>query len=363
MNPALKLGLAMFLITASAPSIADEPNNPNPGPRPRVSYRYEEWNLAKLQRDYAKGVADPVPWIGYWWPYTEDGIADDSYDKDKMGPSDKLDKALGNSNWVTGWEMRNHGTARNPADWWGHCNGWATAAIMEPEPRKARTVNGVTFEVRDRKAILSEYWLQSGADFIGSRVWNSGDTTSAAFWDVVPAQYYLAMTNILGRHRRSMIVDRYTGAEVWNQPMVAYEMHPIKPEDYLGRDPRYTNLYRVNVTSDMWWGSDEVEPDDLTPKFEWKETDAFVKRTLKFELWVDAPLEFDSKGRLVSSGDIVLTRNGTGGRWKNGTTYEALVDSHPDFLWLPLSYARSTGYKNPRLNDAWVNKHLSEGSN
>lgn len=321
---------------------------------------YDEWNLAKLQRRYAKGVSDPVPWAGYWWPYSSNGIASEDYDgsKSSVSPAAKLDEIFGWNNWISSWEYGNHGAGNSGAEWWGHCNGWATAAIMEREPRKSRSFNGVKLDVADSKAILSEYWLESGSDFIGNRVWDQGDMSSDAFWDIVPAQFHLLLTNIVGRQKRSVIIDRYTGQEVWNHPMMAYEIAPIRPRDYLGPDPQYANVYRVEMTATIWWVNDEVEPNDLTPKFKWEEDEYFNKRTLHYELWVDAPLEFDSKGNLVNSGNIILTSQGYGGQWMNGTNSEVLLNSHPDFAWLPLSYAPSSGYKNPRLNDAWIYENL-----
>ncbi|MEW6057670.1 MAG: hypothetical protein AB1540_13755 [Bdellovibrionota bacterium] len=324
---------------------------------------YEEWNLASLQKKYAKAMAIPTPWIGYWWPYREGGINNGLNDADGLSAAAKLDRVFGKRNWVSGWEYNRHGKGRRSPDWWGHCNGWAVAAIMEAEPRSDIDVKGVRFGVRDRKAILSEYWMESGSDFIGNRVWSAKDTSSRAFWDVVPAQFHLAMTNIVGRQGRSVIIDRYTGYEIWNQPVVAYEIKPIREDDYLGRDPRYRNLYRVNVETTLWWANDEVDPDEITPEFQWEEDDFFSKRTLRYELWVDAPLEFDSSGNLASSGNIVLTNQGTGGRWKNGSTYNELVNSHPDYIWIPLSYARSSGFKNPRINDAWVRANIAAEAN
>ena len=73
-----------------------------------------------------------------------------------------------------------------------------------------------------------------------------------------------------------MIIDRHTGAEVWNQPVVAYEVDPIRPEDDLGRDPRYRNLYRVNVRATLWWANDDVGPNAKTPEFAWKESMYFM---------------------------------------------------------------------------------------
>jgi len=321
---------------------------------------YDEWNLAKLQSGFAKGVASPMPWAGYWWPYRKNGVANSSYDSNSKSPLDKLDLAQGNGYWAAAWEYSSHGAGRSSDSWWGHCNGWATAAIMESEPRTSKVANGITFEVRDRKGVLSEYWLESGTDFIGTRVNNPYDTSSDAFWDVTPAQFHLVMTNIVGKNKRSVIIDRYTGSQVWNQPVVAYEIAPVLPEDYLGPDSQYQNLYRVNLTATLWWAEDNVKPDDITPPFEWKKVQGFNSRVLKYELWLDGPVKFDMAGKIVESGDIVITQNGYGGRWKNGANVPNLINSHPDFIWIPLSYAPSSGYKNPRLDDEWVSANISK---
>lgn len=324
----------------------------------RTLLSFDERNLATLQKRFHKGTANPMPWSGYWWPYKSYGIAQ-RMDYSGLSPAEKLDRAQGYSNWIATWEYYNHGTAQAIVDWWGHCNGWATAALMEEEPREERVVNGVRFGVGDRKAALAEYWLESGLDFIGTRVDDRNDFSSDAFWDVIPAHFHLLITNIIGRQRRAVILDRHTGAEIWNHPMLGYEIRPIHPKDYLGPNPEYPNIYRVNVTTTIWWADDNISADAVTPKFDWMESEFFASRTLKYELWVDAPLEFDSNGELVRSGNIIVTDRGYGGQWKNGFDQEALANSHPDFIWIPLSYTRSTGYKNPRLNDDWVRANLA----
>ncbi|MBI3557976.1 MAG: hypothetical protein HY074_17065 [Deltaproteobacteria bacterium] len=333
-------------------------NTAAPGRHERGPDIYEETNLAKLQKKFPKAVADPVPWSGHWWPYAENGIAGTKYAPDS--PAAKLDRALGTGGLVGNWEFQYHGSGRPGYAWWGHCNGWATAAIMETEPRKSRTINGVEFSAGDRKALLSEYWMESGADFLGTRVWDANDFTSDAFWDVVPAQFHLMMTNYVGRKGRSLIVDRYTGAEVWNHPVVAYEIEPIKPDDYLGRDRDYPGIYRVNVTTTIWWAMDEVNPGDLMSRFDWRDSLFYNSRKLRYELWLDGPVEFDRDGVMTKSGDIVLTTKGYGGQWKNGVNYEVLINSHPDFMWVPLSYSKATGMeKNPYINDDWVRSNLT----
>ncbi len=319
---------------------------------------YEETNLAKLQKKYQKAVADPVPWSGHWWPYNENGIASTKFNGES--PAAKLDRALGLGGALLGWEYQYHGMGKPGLTWWGHCNGWATAAIMESEPRKPLSARGIEFSVGDRKALLSEYWMESGADFIGTRVWDAKDFSSDAFWDVVPAQFHLLLANVVGRNQRSLIVDRYTGAEVWNHPVVAYETAPIKREDYLGHDREFPNIYRVNVTTTIYWAMDEVGPEDLMPKFDWRESQYYQSRVLRYELWLDGPLEFDKDGLMTKSGNIVLTTRGYGGEWKNGLNPAVLIDTHPDFMWVPLSYSKAkAGEKNPLINDDWVKSNIA----
>ncbi len=53
--------------------------------------------------------------------------------------------------------------------WWGHCNGWAAACLLEREPWGNITKNGVLFEVADLKALLAETFFGTAADFTGRR--------------------------------------------------------------------------------------------------------------------------------------------------------------------------------------------------
>ena len=107
------LASAFFFFAAAA--LADDPSRPMPRPLPRNAGSYAEINLATLQKKLSKGTADPAPWAGFWWPYVDNGIADDGYDRMKTSPADKLDRALGNGYWAAAWENRNHGYGRRAA--------------------------------------------------------------------------------------------------------------------------------------------------------------------------------------------------------------------------------------------------------
>ncbi|MBY0472152.1 hypothetical protein K2X30_13375 [bacterium] len=328
-------------------------------------------NLAELMQKHSQAIVKPQPWASNWWPYGSAGIASGGYDPQGMSPAEKYDTAYkvyyeahgGNIaalKSAASWERSLHSpSAFNFESWFGHCNGWAAAALLVPEPRESKTINGVTFAVRDQKALLSESWLEFSGDFIGTRANDKGDTSSAAFWDIAPAQFHLILANIVSRQNKGVVFDRYTGDQVWNQPLVAFRTDPIQREDYLGPHPQFPEIHRVNVSTTIWWAEDNVHPDAITPEFDIENENVafFPMRKLRYELWLDGPPEFDSLGRLTKSGDILITSENSryyGGAWKNGTTTEALLNSHPDYMWVPLGVQFSTGYKNPNIDDGWI---------
>lgn len=302
-------------------------------------------NFSFLQSRFQSAVVSPTPWAGFWFPYASNGISN---------AASKYDAANAGSQGAANWEIGHHGTGLGDvADWWGHCNGWSAAAILTPEPRDSKTVGGETFDVSDRKALLTETFMEVTGDFLGTRVDDPSDRSSAAFNDITPAQFFLMITNVIGSQRRTFVMDRFTGHEVWNQPVVAYANAAIAPADYLGPDPSAPNVFRVNVTTQIFWADDNVNPDIVTPAFDpANPASVFKSRTLKYELWLDGPVEFDSAGNITSSGDVILTSKGVGGRWKNGNL--PAQNSHPDYMWIPTGPAPSNGFKNPKISDAWV---------
>ena len=306
-------------------------------------------NFAALIRQFSQGAVANGPWAGYWWPYSQDGTAQAEalYDHVQSGAG------------AQDWELSHHGTAlRDLQSWWGHCNGWAAATALFSEPRASKSVGGVTFSVADRKALLSEVAMEVTADFFGTRVTDPSDTSSLAFQDVFPDQFFLVFTNYIGQGY-PVIIDRYTGYQVWNQPMAGYQMAPVTPDDYLGALPDAPRIFRINLTTTIWWLRDDVPGDHLTEPFTFADGPSYESRTLRYELWLDGPVQFNSAGAVVSSGDVVLARQGeyvTGGAWRN--TDLELTNSHPDYLWIPHSLAPSSGFSNPKIDSGWVSHYL-----
>src|SRR5262249_13221748 len=147
------------------------------------------------QRD---GRANFIPWSGIWWPLSEtklakgwNGTGDDfEYDataktwkrKNAQKAANDLSPFLKYDEYVkrtTGTDpgaallecngdgftfMHNvYGDQKKKYDdegisysWWGHCNGWCGAAIMEKEPLGPIETNGIRFELADLKGLLTE---------------------------------------------------------------------------------------------------------------------------------------------------------------------------------------------------------------
>jgi hypothetical protein len=316
---------------------------PYPG-LPGSSNPQGERNLAILIRGALQGRVKTTPWAGSWFPYSSGGISQ---------AASKYEGATGQAGAVS-WEQEHHGPGLpGIQDWWGHCNGWAAAAALVPEPRKDASRQGVNFGVGDQKALFTEIAMEVSAEFFGTR-YDTGGTSSAAFQDVYPNQFFLVMTNYIGRGF-PVLLDRYTGSQVWNQPLAGYQTDAPSPQDYLGASPGAPNVYRLNLTTRIWWVRDDVEPGHLTEAFDFKDGPSYESRVLRYEVWLDGPVQFGSDGQISQAGNLILPREGntvTGGVWRNGNL--ELNNSHPDYMWVPKAFAPSTGFANPRIDANWV---------
>ena len=114
--------------------------------------------------------------------------------------------------------------------WWGTCHAWAPAAMLFPEPQKSVTVNGVEFDVGDIKALIQNVADSTSAVMLGGRC-NSKEIThdvngsaNDSCRDVNPGALHVIMTNYLGITNLPLVEDRTANYEVWNQPVVGYEV-------------------------------------------------------------------------------------------------------------------------------------------
>jgi hypothetical protein len=114
--------------------------------------------------------------------------------------------------------------------WWGTCHAWSPAALMSPEPQHAVTLNGVTFEVGDIKALTQNIYDRTSAVMLGGRCNNKEinhtveGSANDECEDVNPGAFHVILTNFLGLRQAPLVEDRTANYEVWNQPVVGYEV-------------------------------------------------------------------------------------------------------------------------------------------
>ncbi len=373
--------------TGNTPSSGEDSYTANPKPPrdPYPRFRGQDYrgnkNFASLINSFRKGRLEVTPWAGTFWPYILNGIAmpvipnltmtgltSGLVPESGTSPAGKYDAARGRKTRAQDWEITYHGKKVSGVEgWWGHCNGWAAASVLFPEPKEPVKVNGVVFGVADIKGLLTEIGMSVLADFYGERMYDTDSYSSPKYFDTVPDQYFLVLTNYMGNLKKPILVDRFTGPQVWNQPLVAYEFQYPKPEDYLGNTLQAPNVYRIRVTSKIWWVNDlGVQPDAITEPFDFSNPDAnpyVMSRDLYMEVWVDAPIKFDATGKITSSGDVIVTRQGStlvGGAWHMDNVDEN--ERWPDYMWIPYDITAPSDpeqeYINPQVDYQWVKKHL-----
>jgi hypothetical protein len=135
--------------------------------------------------------------------------------------------------------------------WWGICHAWAPAALMEKEPLKAITKNGVTFEVSDIKALLMSLYDRTDAYMLGGRCNDNdedierdetGRIMNEGCRDLNAGTFHVIITNFLGVNKRGLVTERTWDYEVWNQPLVGYK---ITSEKEINVDEAH-NLLKIN---------------------------------------------------------------------------------------------------------------------
>ena len=381
-------------------------------------------DFKEIFNNHRYATPNNIPWAGSYWAYARDGLSHMNIDGQiNNPPSLKYDAYWGVTDREKNthfYEMKSHScsqfnddpeTKKSCEGWWGHCNAWAAAAIKESEPRASfisKNQNGKEFEITiaDQKGLLTELWMSSGSLFAGdthkgvttnklengylagTKDWvfdakdsegmrrtRSGTTAYQAFWDVSPRTFFLIFTNYVGLKSTGLVIDRFTGDQVWNQPIVGYRILPIQAKDIkeVEVSENGQKRYPVLIKMKMFWAEDGVHEYEISDKFSIDKTDDKIRtdyrgqyeeekfghhysgRLLQFILFFDSPLEVSDQGtRIISSGNIIGE-----GMWSHKTREGAskianMDNSHPDFIWLPTNISDQTGNRNPLVQDKYV---------
>lgn len=342
-------------------------------------------------------IAQPkvTPWAGNFFPYSSKGTAikldkDGNDDSAGRSPMEVYGVLARVGNEAHDWEKENHSCdnligelKKSCESWWGHCNGWAAAAIKELEPRKPIKVGTQTLSVAEQKGIYTELWLSSASLNAGwtdknkkTGAWvhdhNRPSESYKMFWDVSPRAFFLIFTNYVGAQKTGVVVDRFTGDEVWNQPIVGHRFLPIRKEDISqvrdGSRSYWSALIRVKI----YWANDlGTAPGHISKPFDIKKVkdtedveyfgEDYEGRYLAFRLNFDQELVMSANGTTVTSVGRMIG-DGIWEHQENSRQAGNLDETHPDFIWLPTDPIQdyNGNYGNPYM-DASVVAKISRG--
>lgn len=170
------------------------------------------------------------PWSSWYFPINEDIMF-----KGKDSPLSKYDE------FARRYDRRDSKAAAfeestwylydpNADGWQGHCDAWALASVVEPEPVGPVEVKGVRFSTGDLKALaLKAYDLDAATQksffedgilrFYGERAGESPRTEDP--YDLYPDQFHRFVQAQIFERKRPFIMDRDPGFQVWNHPVFA----------------------------------------------------------------------------------------------------------------------------------------------
>ncbi|MFH1923629.1 MAG: DUF4384 domain-containing protein [Planctomycetota bacterium] len=229
-----------------------------------------------------------TPWSGYWWPIGKGEI---------LGPLAKYDQLTGQG--AAAWEHQTHPPGPDVPEWFGYCHAWASASVLEFEPKEPRQVPGppgsppITLGVGDQKALFAASHALDVANHYGERF---GDGQGPEdFYDMAPDTLWQLLRMHIKEQRLPIIMDLEAGPEVWNYPVFAYRV------EYAPSGPGGLQTAQLS----LWAADDAVPPDHVGVEIH------FQTYTFTF---------------LLRNGSIVMGS----GRWIGQS-----LQNHPDFAWYP----------------------------
>lgn len=291
-----------------------------------------ERRLDKLPKS---GAAEVVPWSGWWWPMRADGVAAGGTDS----PMAKYSRAFGLGDAPVQWERQNHGSggSRKPEAWWGHCNGWAAAAILEPVPARSVQRNGVTLTATDVSGLLSSVYFGCRAIGLDDRyagadepaVDSYGRPTDRTYRDVNPAVLHLLACNRIGVDKKAFVADISPGSQVWNHPVWAFEVREL-------RELRDGAAAVEAITAKSHSGPYPFNPSAVR----------FFAVTAKFRVTLglngpEAPANAGNAARNVWMEYRYVLETDKDGNVLGGEWALDSRKNHPDFCWVPLTPSSS----------------------
>ncbi len=333
--------------------------------------------IITIKDGYLKKEADEENHIDSW-----------NYEINALSPMDKMalaeylsDSEYHNPFYLPAWEILN---SYNPAGatWWGHCNGWAAAAILTNEPREPITYSiddrDIEFTTADVKGLLTESHYSTHSHFYGERYNGEEDDLT----DLSPENFHKLVTHYLYQKEIPLIFDTTASEEVWNFPVwkIDLDIQFINQDEQKGD----MNINTSTITELVDYG---IPKDYATQIVEYRESIGIIASLEELQTLEDYDEDFDMFFRIenneityyiqvkaymtsdgVDADHIDIDENDpesyvenwayflfvnekgliTGGEWKmQEVSLSSLEDypedhkdlKHPDFAWVP--------YRNP----------------
>ena len=394
----------------------------------QAQLNYGKTDFKTLFNAHRFSQAKQLPWPAIYWPYNGQGAGagiDHIPDGEQMSPAQKYDLFFQTGGAAAAWEEQHHNCDNVSADnlssckaWYGHCNGWTGAALLNAEPDYDKPITvknskgvAVTFNYMDIKALLTEVWLDALVSYEGTGtaqyaqdwIFDPNDPTSKlpaannpkltnfeAYWDVTPKAFFLALANYIGEQKVGLAIDRFTGSEVWNQPVIGYRNLPISKDDIqqpiIGGVGGKKKIYPVRLGTKIYWANDSVTYtykqttskswDVSSPTFSTDhvpvdgtdqdkvDDNAILSRYLSYTLFFDAPVTVNADGTKILTagrivGDGVWTHADISQRDRWYPVDAEYSQNHPDFIWRPDHLIQSGGmFHNPAVEAAKVYKYI-----
>lgn len=218
--------------------------------------------------------------------------------------------------------------------WEGLCHSWAPATIVfeSPNPVTLKSITGkheITFGASDVKALLThflDYERAASSYFLGSRCnydfsklqeqYDNGEITieelnavkkNSFCKGVNPGSFHIVIANQIGLKDEGFILDRTRDAEVWNQPVVSYEVETTTSD----REGNDLAIYETAAP-----GTTEIVSVKMKMKYTTEIAHSFNNTDRQNSLVTE---NYEYYLELNSSGEII------GGEW--------LTENRPDFMW------------------------------
>ena len=183
----------------------------------------------------SSATATATPWSGYWWPATDGELAN-GY-RGMPAPLQKYDLVTNNvqTGPVTQFYL-DHNYDPNAPDWYGLCDPYSAAAVLEAIDFKVSSVSNLYFYIGDKKGLLTYAYELS-------------NTTGVSQPAGSPLDFHNWLLTYIGQQGLSFYADLDPSSEVWNHPIYKYEMDitDLGTEDY--------------IACTIFYADDKVKPD------------------------------------------------------------------------------------------------------